>query len=84
VQWEYNALDHTQTALFFFWQERRCCVEPDQLSCAQAAGALHGGPGKDNFCPYPLLPGGFAPGLVPQIDDVTAVPEWPSIPGLGG
>ena len=84
AQWEYNALDHTQTALFFFWQERRCCVEPAQLSCAQAAGALHGGPGKDNFCPYPLLPGGFAPGLVPQVDDVTAVPEWPSIPGLGG
>ena len=82
-QWEYNALDHTQSALFFFWSERRCCVKPEQVSCAQALGG-GGGYGPANVCPYPLLPGGLAPGLAPDIGDFIDVREAPAAPGAGG
>ena len=83
-QWEYNALDHTQSALFFFWSERRCCVKPEQLSCAQALGGGGGGYGPANVCPYPLLPGGLAPGLAPDIGDFIDLREAPAASGAGG
>lgn len=77
AQWEHHALDHTQTALFFFWAKRACCVEPARLACATGLTALGGGPGEANFCPYPLLSGGFAPGLVPDIGAGITLPALP-------
>ncbi len=75
VQWEYNALGRSQSALFFFWSLRTCCVEPDQLACATAAGVV--GPGVENFCPLPLLPGGLAPGLLPNPAHLIPMPGLP-------
>lgn len=65
--WEYNVLKDHQMALFFFWKTISCCTDPATAACALAIGS---GAGEDNFChrfPGPP-PGGFVPGLAPQID----------------